>query len=605
MALVVWLPLNKGEIKNQGTGDFSYSGTPSFVDGKFGKGLSYTPGINCHSSALNGAKQFTIAFWANTTACTIDWSGIWGFVDYDSSGKLAADFRMEASTESTRAGSFHNNEPYGITKGSRILMDTKGVWYHCALVVDGNYLKSYVNGKLKFTDSILGGYISGDFHLGSWRSGFSGILHDFRVYDEPLSQKDIHELSKGLVLHYPFNDLGQGNPNVFSTSKVGLSGGYYSSQLSAYDSSFNGYTITSPKGSGTWGNGFKITGGRFAVPYGEYYRVSMEVWVPTEKAFAIDFNNDISGGGAWNGNDNDDDGYRFVSPSNHILPANTWTKVSWGTRNTHSKNTNKVPIYPYDGFGIVTTNDTSSTTWKIRNFKIEYGNETSPYSLPQDSLGGPVSSIKDCSGFNNNGTLHGNLGFKYLSAPRYNTSLNVNGDGHKNDYINTSLGIKSSGVFTVATWVRTTTGYAQTFQTYTSNTTSLGTNGLWLCVNTEGSGFWSYNSAYCKAYDPIHTQTWYHAVYTYNNGIAKWYINGLLANTVDMTKGGKSVDLTNLYLFNAHDYSVTWNTTFVGALCDYRVYMTELSASDVYALYNTSAHIDNNGTFYGYELIED
>jgi hypothetical protein len=44
-------------------------------------------------------------------------------------------------------------------------------------------------------------YASGHF-------SFNGDICDVRIYDHALSIKEIQELSKGLMLHYTFNDIG-------------------------------------------------------------------------------------------------------------------------------------------------------------------------------------------------------------------------------------------------------------------------------------------------------------------------------------------------------------------------------------------------------------
>jgi hypothetical protein len=40
---------------------------------------------------------------------------------------------------------------------------------------------------------------------------FNGDICDVRVYDHALSVKEVQELSKGLMLHYTFNDIGSEN----------------------------------------------------------------------------------------------------------------------------------------------------------------------------------------------------------------------------------------------------------------------------------------------------------------------------------------------------------------------------------------------------------
>ena len=39
-------------------------------------------------------------------------------------------------------------------------------------------------------------------------------MNDFRIYDHALSAKEVHEIAKGLILHYPLNRGGFGNDNL-------------------------------------------------------------------------------------------------------------------------------------------------------------------------------------------------------------------------------------------------------------------------------------------------------------------------------------------------------------------------------------------------------
>ena len=61
MALRVWLPLN-GNFNNQGLDSFAISGTPTFVNGKTGKGLDLSKLITFTAPTLNGLKAFSCCF---------------------------------------------------------------------------------------------------------------------------------------------------------------------------------------------------------------------------------------------------------------------------------------------------------------------------------------------------------------------------------------------------------------------------------------------------------------------------------------------------------------------------------------------------------------
>lgn len=142
---------------------------------------------------------------------------------------------------------------------------------------------------------------------------------------------------------------------------------YYSGTYT-YSSTDKKYTVTSPSGSNSWGHGVQLQG--IYLPYGVWYRVSMEVYVPTQHSVQVDVNNYAVGVSSWAGNDNDVVGSRSYSLG--TIPANTWKEISWKACNKNANNTSQVDLCVYDGLGLVTTNDTASTEWYIRNPKIEF-----------------------------------------------------------------------------------------------------------------------------------------------------------------------------------------------------------------------------------------
>ena len=135
------------------------------------------------------------------------------------------------------------------------------------------------------------------------------------------------------------------------------------------------YIITSPVSSSTWGANFSIITDKIRVPYGMTYKLSMDVYVPTKHTLRIDVNNKAITGGNWNGNDNDlaDARIGVYTSSNLTIPAETWTTIYWGAANIHPDNVNQVDLIVYDGIGLLNKDDTETTTWYIKNPKIEIG----------------------------------------------------------------------------------------------------------------------------------------------------------------------------------------------------------------------------------------
>ena len=97
---------------------------------------------------------------------------------------------------------------------------------------------------------------------------------------------------------------------------------------------------------------------------------------------------------------------------------------------------------------------------------------------------------------------------------------------------------------------------------------------------------------------------WYHGVFTYNNGIGKWYLNGELVTTANIGSRGTSLTISNLSIGNSFT-GTTWDTEFYGNISDFRLYSKCLSAEDVKALYNVSASIDKAGVLSAYEFVEE
>lgn len=156
-----------------------------------------------------------------------------------------------------------------------------------------------------------------------------------------------------------------------------------------WDSANKRYTITSPVTTNTtYGTGFSLKGQYYKLPWNMTYRASMEIYTPAAYNAVLDFNNNTLGN-TLSGNDQDSG----RTSNAFTIPAKTWTKVSWGTTNKNeTKNPNHLNIYPYDGFDILNSTDSASTTWYVRNVKFEYGDTVTPYYEGEFVASGPISS---------------------------------------------------------------------------------------------------------------------------------------------------------------------------------------------------------------------
>lgn len=146
------------------------------------------------------------------------------------------------------------------------------------------------------------------------------------------------------------------------------------------------YTVTSPVSSSSWGTGFQITNGNIILPYDCIYRVYMEVYVPSAHKIQVDINNTVpSGATIQGGNDNDSGSDR--TPTSFSIPATTWTQIYWGGKNKDASNTTQADLSVYDGAGLITSADSATITWYIRNPRIYIGfNEKDILGISKENL---------------------------------------------------------------------------------------------------------------------------------------------------------------------------------------------------------------------------
>ena len=151
----------------------------------------------------------------------------------------------------------------------------------------------------------------------------------------------------------------------------------------------NTYT-TKTTDNAAWGSGFsfnKYVGNHGSdyeafVPYGYSYRASVDVLIPVDGTIVIDINNYApEGENNWSKNDNDN-GNRRTS-TRFSVKANIWTRISWGSENTASGNTKKLPIRIMDSVGLLP--QSKDVTWSYRGLKVELGNTATDWSpAPED-----------------------------------------------------------------------------------------------------------------------------------------------------------------------------------------------------------------------------
>ena len=206
MSLQIWLPLN-GNTINQGASGFQ----PAAADMTYANSGKIS--ANCYTSgeitmpASETAKIFnnkaiSIAFWIkplNTSNSIIFGNDInrqFSLFQYSGSGATKHGTALHWSWQMTLSG------------GDSWLDDVLPInaWTHVCVTYDNPNFKVYINGELKAKRSGESNVSSFAYDTSIINNGTGRYLADMRVYDHALSALEVKELSKGLAIHYTFDD---------------------------------------------------------------------------------------------------------------------------------------------------------------------------------------------------------------------------------------------------------------------------------------------------------------------------------------------------------------------------------------------------------------
>lgn len=208
-----------------------------------------------------------------------------------------------------------------------------------------------------------------------------------------------------------------------------------------------------------------------------------------------------------------------------------------------------------------------------------------------------VQTITDNSGFNNNGTITGDL-ITNTNSPRYSRSTKFNSSVVRmKDPLTSTI-----DEYTITGWIYPTNSSYMT---------------LWNGRSTAGAATAVFYTSENKIrFDDGGTQihstttlplnTWSHFACTYKTGGQKCiYVNGLLTNDVSASTSTRSK--SNVYatigLGSTAD-STPSGYPIIGNISDIRIYKKQLSSSDILDLYQTGCAVDKSQNAFTYELNE-
>ena len=576
MALQIWLPLN-GNLNNQGLNTYTISNT-GVIDslGKIGSCYSYSKQYTLISGdIISNLSKFSISCWVYLTNASTyniftseNSSGYWQFLLGNNSIKV----RDSVSGLS------------GSRIDKTITAIPSSVWVHVTVVYDEGVVKVYQNGVLKDTLTFHSGatmnthdkmYIGADGLNNTSTYPGNCKINDFRVYNHCLSDKEVSEISKGLILHYKLSENYQTLNNSFnyptfniSSSNGGWSHWAPSNNTGTYSQNKNREYIY--RDTQTYSHYFEHTSGaNYYICYqspafeGGYRSAQAIIKMP-------------------NGED----------PRGHVLFSHN-ANVGTNPPTTFTQLGDGFWLMKHEGFQQDGSNDLVSIY--ITHNKGVYVSEA---YLENDKkvcsdIFSTNNNVIDCSGYTREGEIIGNLTTN-SDTPRYDYVTSFDGKS----YIQiTSPSVEVRSVSFWAKWDSIPSRQSVVFVDQKSKM-GFGLMSTGILCSSNGISTNTFNKT------SIVANKWYHFVIV-NTGTAPTsksrdlFINGV-----------KQIPTSNAsnWTFDIDYLQVGKRSTtsdgFVGSISDFRMYVTPLTDNDVMDLYSTSTSVDNFGNLHCYEVDE-
>lgn len=576
MALQVWLPLN-GNGRNQGLDHTTEREIPAscFISQvKREKAYDLKNSYNFTFNSLKHVRIFSVAFWIYTkpdTSFTTNWVRALVLQDADENGVAGSGLRFEGSWGNALRGcSWHNNPSQALVNGSQVFEPNQQSWCHCCMTFDGETVCTYANGVLLYQDVQKSGHLTGYITLGS--ANFRGFMNDLRIYDHALSEKEVKEISKGLTIHWPFNQSERGinlakhtdDPAYTSGWTWAMSGGTKSRTVVQDEELDKKVVKIECTVAGTSYSVLEYLDiAREKLKPSTKYTVSFMLKPPDDKKLTISIRKPNSA-----------DVMATANSTVTSLKAGKWNKINCilTTVNTLPTLSDQCLYILGPGYG--------PATYYFTDLKIVEGEfDNISWTPASDNL--DVIEY-DTSGFNNNGTSANSTVAPVLvgESPRYDSCYR---------FSKTSNMGKSNLTFTsgcsVSFWCKVNTK---------------GTIGVLFIAGQDGNHYILASSA--------GTGNFYHAgsgssIIIYGDG-------KVITKPIDDNKWhhyvATNIDFTGWTEININKYSgvvSNWNSDM--NISDFRIYTTVLSAKDVLELYNTSAAISDKSDMFAYEFIEE
>ena len=612
--LCLWLPFTDGTTKNQGLiqDGITTGVTPTFInDGKLGKCLNQGQiDMNADTTAkiLNN-QELTICFWLYVNAeegSTTKRGMLFGNNSIDDNDNRKFSLFQYPTCNDLHLSWMNDskNTTFFQSFSNGVLPSYK--WTHVAITYENPKIAIYINGKLFRTGYGISNSSSFAYNTRViWNNAYRK-LNDFRIYNECLSPRQVKEISKGLVCHYSLGEIDGkiGGRNLLQhSSLVGEQLICYkidtmnSVTTKSYEK--EGYHIVTPStGNGNNGVGFKYTDfTSLGIKQGDTITFSCDIkgTSDTHSPFIKIHFSAKAASYIWYGVDS------VNSVGVGFIPLkNKWQRISvaYTIPDTSEWTGNNMWLAIHGNF---------ESDLYIKNLKLEKSSTATPWTpAPEDDASFYDNVIYDTSGYNNNGSVSGDILWD-TNTPRYKGAYDFNGTGYiYNDNFNLT-----TTAFTISFWIKipsTITHQHFDFATF-NNWTSEGIGIYWDTSEQKSSSGAIFGED--SNGDKIHVTVqcrgelneWTHFAIAWDGTKVYRYKNGIKFSESDFKV--ISVYHPRLWLGNSTFGNRTLENS-ESCMSDFRFYSTALSDADILDLYQASASVDNNGNLMlASEVIEE
>lgn len=610
MSLLAWYPLiNNTDSQGLDGIDLTTMGSVTYTSGKLGNVATFTGNnANClNRPGFKLADKFSWACWFNITQSTSSSSAVQFILSEGRDYSLASQgFNILYNNSTGKLLLYYGNIATNNNIRKELIDVVLNTWYHIAVTVNSDdEIKIYINGSLVSNTPFceLDYAESNDrFVIGKMAYGYTattsffpmyGQVCDVRVYDHVLSPLEVKEISKGLVCHFKLSnqyETGQLNKYSGDIAEGNLATSWNVTKTKLTDERGYNYKFSyTGNGNNNW---FSMnTGKTFPFTVGKKYFYSCKV-----RCYSKNFNLYLRA--ARVGND-------WVTNNISILvPDGKWHEyIVSQTINENFDRAGTIvtcdPILELYSENLPTKDYVYSADFDIKDIQVIESDEYVPFI--ENSM--VSSTVSDCSGYGNDGTIVGNMLYSG-DSPRYDSSYDFNRTGYiKNDLFN----LKADKM-TVTCWVKLQSNAEQHFLFGSFN--SWCNNGLgWYrdpngttisgVIKSDKESTYSGNVGFYLSLDK-----WRHIALVYTGTELIRYVDGV---EYTRTTYGNNGTITNpvCYVGNSLFKSAASSETSESYISDFRIYATALSADDIKALYNKPSSISKSGVLNAYEFMEE